>query len=287
MRRHFAKLKNIWVLATAIAVSAHALPVSLMYLFQPQPPTFALGTTYIELSPISMVLKDVGRAQEEEVIKNNTPKPTKKIRVNAAPKQNKKITKKPPPKRKISIKKPPVKPLRTKISVPSALIPQVEKAMVPAQSLTPTNHNRKYLPTTSVTDNQFSESRTPRPASKQAIGANPPPRSTVIGVRSGEKTTNKKAIWRAEVIAHLTRHKKYPALSQRKKQEGVPIVLITLNLGGTVVDAKLHTPSRHRLLNIEAVNLARRASPLPAPPVEINGGQPVTVTVPIQFELIY
>lgn len=284
--------RNIWVWASLIAVTVHATPITLMFIFQPQPPLLALGTTFIELSPIVMESADTG-ASEDEQEQEQKPAPTKpkKQRVSAPKRPAKPVTK--------------PAPVQTKPKpISSPLVPPVQKQTPEPQPHQPpksqAQHIRSHPPIKSQANASNTSHATPtisaqkprRPQTHQrTTGTNPPPRSTVIGVQNGETTKDPKAIWRAELIAHLTRYKRYPAPAQRRKQEGTPVVQILLGRDGTVENVILQTVCRHRLLNIEAVNLVGRASPLPPPPPEIfahmSHGGALEINVPIKFEVTY
>lgn len=288
--------RNIWVWACLIAITVHAAPVTLMFIFQPQLPLLALGTTFIELSPITMESADTG-ASENEQQQEQKPAPIKQKKQQVStPKHHAKPVATPKPTQ--------TKPKPTPISKPSPLAPPMPKQDPKPQLNQPmkshAQHTRPHPPKKSQTVTSSTSHAAPttsstkprRPQTHQrTTGTNPPPRSTVIGVQSGENTKDPKAIWRAELIAHLTRYKKYPAPAQRRKQEGTPVVQILLGSDGTVENVILKTVCRHRLLNIEAINLVGRASPLPPPPPDmfahISHGGALEISVPIKFEVTY
>ncbi|PHR59946.1 MAG: hypothetical protein COA43_08240 [Robiginitomaculum sp.] len=296
MGMRFSKIKKTWGLAASIAFGVHAMPIMLMLVLKPTPPTLAFGTTFIELSPMKMVTHDSGSQRDKAVVKKPIAKTIPKIHTQASPKKRtpkrepnkKKHT--PSPKR--SLQKPahikstliatPPPQERHKQSVSTRPLVRVVASARPSKPSSKAHAQSKNKLQANIPHHAVS-----KPLPQQTSGVNPPPRSTVIGVQSGVNTKDIKAVWRAELLAHLTRYKKYPSLSQRRKQEGEPTVLIHLGVDGAVLDVKLDGACRHRLLNIEAVNLVQRASPLPAPPLDVSRGASLSLTIPIQFKITY
>ena len=92
--------------------------------------------------------------------------------------------------------------------------------------------------------------------------------------------------WSGQLLAHLSRFKRYPAVALRQQRQGVVYISITLDRQGNVLTAKLLRSSGVDSLDREAEQLAKRAAPLPPPPDDIRAGQPsFSVTIPIRFDL--
>lgn len=87
------------------------------------------------------------------------------------------------------------------------------------------------------------------------------------------------ASWRGSLMAHLNRHKRFPAGAAGI---GTVTVAFTIDRSGRVLSARLVRGSGDPALDAEAVSLPRRASPVPAPPPDVGGGA-VTLAVPIRF----
>ncbi|AQR63439.1 hypothetical protein BZG35_08610 [Brevundimonas sp. LM2] len=102
--------------------------------------------------------------------------------------------------------------------------------------------------------------------------------------RSAAAPSNAEQAWEARVLAQLERNKRYPAAAQRAGQEDVVYVRLTLDRSGRVLDARVRRSRGYAALDGEVLALARRASPLPAPPAEIEGDR-ITLTVPVEFFL--
>jgi protein TonB len=90
--------------------------------------------------------------------------------------------------------------------------------------------------------------------------------------------------WEGMVLAALERQKRYPTASQRRREQDVVYVRITLDREGRVVASRIHKSQNYAALDAEALDLVRRASPLPKPPESVNGER-VDLVVPIEFFL--
>ena len=76
------------------------------------------------------------------------------------------------------------------------------------------------------------------------------------------------ATWRSMIMALLNRHKRLPPGAGR----GTATVAFTIDRSGNVLSARLARSSGDASLDQEAVGLARRISPVPAPPADVGGG---------------
>ena len=74
------------------------------------------------------------------------------------------------------------------------------------------------------------------------------------------------ASWRAQVIAHLARFKRYPAAAEEREITGRSGLSFTLSKSGQVLGVSLAGSSGHGILDQEALAMVRRATPFPAAP---------------------
>lgn len=88
------------------------------------------------------------------------------------------------------------------------------------------------------------------------------------------------ANWRARVIAHLMRLKRYPPAASRRGDVGRAVIVLSLDPAGNVTGVRLKASSGSELLDQAALALGRRASPLPAPPP----GAPLSITTPVDYK---
>nr|WP_246505332.1 TonB family protein [Microvirga antarctica] len=89
------------------------------------------------------------------------------------------------------------------------------------------------------------------------------------------------ASWRSSLLAHLNRHKRFPAGASGG---GTATVAFTISQTGQVLSARLMRSSGDPVLDLEAVALVKRANPVPPPPPEAARNAPsLTLTVPVRY----
>jgi periplasmic protein TonB len=92
------------------------------------------------------------------------------------------------------------------------------------------------------------------------------------------------ATWESELVAHLERFKRFPPAAQRRGEQGVVLMRVTLAHGGTVLSMTMVRGSGYADLDEEAQAWMTRAAPLPAAPPEIKAQQ-LEIVVPLRFTL--
>lgn len=85
--------------------------------------------------------------------------------------------------------------------------------------------------------------------------------------------------WKARVVAHLERRKRYPSAARARGEQGTVLVAFRIDAGGRVLSASLARSSGHSALDEAALAMVERASPVPAPP----SGEGTTLTAPVRF----
>lgn len=88
--------------------------------------------------------------------------------------------------------------------------------------------------------------------------------------------------WQGRLLAHLERHKRYPAEARARRLQGMAYIRFTMDRQGRVLSAAMERSSGHAALDREALALLERAQPLPQPPAE-TPGERITLTVPVEF----
>ncbi|QAV23640.1 energy transducer TonB [Proteus hauseri] len=91
--------------------------------------------------------------------------------------------------------------------------------------------------------------------------------------------------WESLVHSHLQMYRRYPPAALRFKATGVTQLSILLNAKGELLDVSIQTSSGNRILDKEALNTIKRASPFPAPESHrlVNGT--ISFTAPVTFDL--
>jgi protein TonB len=97
---------------------------------------------------------------------------------------------------------------------------------------------------------------------------------------AGTSSSVSPTTWRSMIMALFNRHKRFPPGGGR----GTATVAFTIDRSGHVISARLARSSGETALDQEAVALARRVSPVPAPPANVgNGSSILLLAVPVRF----
>lgn len=88
--------------------------------------------------------------------------------------------------------------------------------------------------------------------------------------------------WQGLVLGALNKVKRYPYAAQSRRQQGVPYIRFVVDRSGRVLSSRLERSSGFGILDSEAVNLPRRAQPLPMPPADVSG-ETIELVVPVEF----
>lgn len=122
----------------------------------------------------------------------------------------------------------------------------------------------------------------------QAQPAAPPPIAIAEPVRTApvrDDTEVMRALtasFSQQVSSKIKRYQRYPVVAQRRGWEGTAEVLVRFDPDGRVANIVLGKSSGREVLDEEAVNMVRRASPLPEAPQGLFGKE---IKVPIIFRL--
>ena len=82
----------------------------------------------------------------------------------------------------------------------------------------------------------------------------------------------------------IAKQKKYPKIAQMRQWQGEVLLNVEIDPQGNLVKADILEESRYKILNNEAIDMVKRASPFPQPPEELRLKN-FTVLVPISFKL--
>ena len=100
-------------------------------------------------------------------------------------------------------------------------------------------------------------------------------------------TTEAEILKRYEQLlsAWIQRHKIYPDSAKALRLEGEPVVRIRIDRSGNVRFSSLEKVSPHRMLNIAAMEMIKRANPVPPVPNNYPGGQVLEFLIPVSYKL--
>jgi protein TonB len=108
------------------------------------------------------------------------------------------------------------------------------------------------------------------------------PRSVAPAQGTGESARRMRATWQKELVAHLDKHKRYPAERVRKSAE--ILVGFALDRMGHVLSTSIVKGSGDAAFDEAALAMVRRSDPVPQPPplVADNG---LSFTLPVIFRV--
>jgi periplasmic protein TonB len=128
----------------------------------------------------------------------------------------------------------------------------------------------------------------PPVAAPPQVSAPPPPVASVEPPRAGPVTEDAASMraltasFSQQVSSRIQRYQRYPMVAQRRGWEGTAEVLVRFDADGKVSNIVLGKSTGRDILDEEAVNMVRRATPLPEAPQGLFGRE---IRVPIVFRL--
>jgi TonB family protein len=108
------------------------------------------------------------------------------------------------------------------------------------------------------------------------------PRSVAPAQGTGESAQRMRATWQKELIAHLDKHKRYPASRSQKSAEIV--VSFALDRMGHVLSTSIVKGSGDTAFDEAALAMVRRSDPVPQPP-PLVADEGLSFTLPVIFRI--
>jgi protein TonB len=108
------------------------------------------------------------------------------------------------------------------------------------------------------------------------------PRSVAPASGTGESARRVRATWTKELIAHLDKHKRYPAERQQKTAE--IIVSFVLDRTGHVLSTSISKGSGDTAFDAAALAMIKRSDPVPQPP-PLVADEGLNFTLPVIFRV--
>jgi len=187
---------------------------------------------------------------------------------------------------KPEIKKP--EPPKPEVKKPEPPNPEVKKEPLPAPDKTPTTVPLSKPPV-SVTpkEEQVSETNPKSEANPTRVitkAADTPQETKIVNAPSPEKVTAATNDYSSLLAAAIAKYKQYPKIAQMRGWQGLIIIELQLNPQGGVIYSQIKKSSGYDVLDQEALEMIKRASPFPQPPEALRNKN-FTVLVPISFKL--
>jgi protein TonB len=108
------------------------------------------------------------------------------------------------------------------------------------------------------------------------------PRSVAPAQGIGESVRRMRATWQKELVAHLDRHKRYPA--ERVQKSAEILVSFALDRMGHVLSTSIVRGSGDAAFDQAALAMVRRSDPVPPPP-PLVADEGLTFTLPVIFRV--
>jgi periplasmic protein TonB len=108
------------------------------------------------------------------------------------------------------------------------------------------------------------------------------PRSVAPAQGTGESARRMRATWQKELVAHLDRHKRYPA--ERALKSAEILVSFALDRMGHVLSTSIVKGSGDTAFDKAALAMVRRSDPVPPPPPDV-ADEGLSFTLPVIFRV--
>lgn len=127
---------------------------------------------------------------------------------------------------------------------------------------------------------EAAEKPAPKRAEKRATNSGPSP---AAGSTAGASiSAGARNAYFRKLLGHVQHYKTYPAAAERAGMTGAALVSITIDRSGRLVKARVLRGSGHAILDNEALSVAGRAAPFPAPPDGV-GSSTFSFSVTLRF----
>jgi protein TonB len=107
-------------------------------------------------------------------------------------------------------------------------------------------------------------------------------RSVAPAIGTGESARRVRATWQKELVAHLDKHKRYPA--ERSQKTAEILVSFALDRMGHILSTSIAKGSGDAAFDEAALAMVRRSDPVPPPP-PLVADEGLTFTLPVIFRV--
>ena len=108
--------------------------------------------------------------------------------------------------------------------------------------------------------------------------------SKIPNVVPQEQVTHSIESYSSLLANAIAKYKQYPKIAQMRGWQGTVIADLEIDSKGSVISVKIKKSSTYEVLDNEALEMIKKASPFPAPPDNLRGKN-FNVLVPISFKL--
>lgn len=228
----------------------------------------------VKPAPVELPAPIIPQIEQEPAMRVEPPKPAPKDVTFKAPEPPKpkavSTTEKVTPKR-IKIQEP--KKPEPKTAVPQNNLPRMIKGEVTKATAVPADPVKSApLPPLNATPRQY------------VRASSAPNEGSPEGVAEGTESEIKKR-YEQKISLWLAKHKHYPAAARMLGQHGRPILRIRVDRQGNIKFSAIDQSTGYRLIDDAALEMVKRANPLPAPPANYPGEQLLEFLIPVTFGL--
>jgi protein TonB len=155
-----------------------------------------------------------------------------------------------------------------------------DRAVTPNDSKKPKEDDAKIAAVQSQASTESVAAEATATPSTEAIQEGP--RSVAPAQGTGESAQRMRATWQKELIAHLDKHKRYPA--ERSQKSAEIVVSFALDRLGHVLSTSIVKGSGDAAFDAAALAMVRRSDPVPVPP-PLVADEGLNFTLPVIFKI--
>ena len=155
-----------------------------------------------------------------------------------------------------------------------------DRAVTPNDSKKPNEDDAKIAAVQSQASAESVAAEAAATPSTEAIREGP--RSVAPAQGTGESAQRMRATWQKELIAHLDKHKRYPA--ERSQKSAEIVVSFALDRMGHVLSTSIVKGSGDAAFDAAALAMVRRSDPVPVPP-PLVADEGLNFTLPVIFKI--
>ena len=155
-----------------------------------------------------------------------------------------------------------------------------DRVVTPNESNTPKEEETKTAAVQTSASAESAPAEAAATPSSEAVRKGP--RSVAPALGNGESARRVRLTWQKELMAHLDRHKRYPA--ERSQKSAEILVSFALDRMGHVLSSSIAKGSGDAAFDQAALAMVRRSDPVPPPP-PLVADEGLSFTLPVIFKV--